>query len=886
MEIITTHINADFDCLGSMIAALRLYPHASAVFPGSQEKGLRDFSASHPEYLPKLKRAKDIDLEQVTRLIIVDCQVADRIGRFAELIDKPDVEVLIFDHHPQTAESIRNSGGVIRPCGALSSIMVTLLAEQGIALTPEEATLLMLGIYEDTGRLSFISTTRDDYQAAAWLLDQGARLNVVSDFINQELTAQQVGLLDTLLKSLKTSTINGIRISIAHAACETYIADIAGLAHILRDMEGLDALFLVVAMDNRVCIVARSRIREVNSGEIMRHFNGGGHATAASATVHNLPLKQVLKKLDEVLRIAITPGITAADIMSSPVKTMSVNLTIEEARDMLTRYNCNAMPVIDRKRMVGIISRKTVEKSLYHDLGKAPVSDFMSTEFMTASTSTPIADIQEYMVEGNRRFVPVFDCSRLIGAVTRTDLLRHMYGGRQGQAEALYDLESLSYTPKNRSIAGLIHKRLPTATISLLKELGNSADQLGLSIYAVGGFVRDLLLGIENLDLDLTVEGDGIFFAESYAALHGGRVRSHAAFNTAVIVRPDGMKIDVASTRLEFYDSPGMLPTVERSSLRHDLYRRDFTINTLAFCINKDRFGILTDFYGGQQDLRDQRIKVLHNLSFVEDPTRVFRAIRFEKRLGFKITPHTENLIQSAIRMKVLDKLGGKRLLTELVQLFSEQDPTAAITRMSGLGLFAFIHPNLKLGLETDRVVHASLDQLTWFRLLYLPDHCEQWQVYLLAVCDNLKEPEFREVCTRLDMPGRISAAVFNRRSQAIATLEGIQRRLKKGVAITNSNIHEWFDGLPLEMLLHLAAKAQKEQVRRYVSHYITTLRHIHCELNGNALKELGLKPGPLFSRICKQLLTARLDGEISSRQEEIELARKLIQAQQGHAIT
>ena len=879
MDVITTHINADFDCLGAMVAALRLYPGALLSFPGSQEKGVRDFIAQHPDYLPVFTRAKDIRLEDITRLIIVDCQQAARIGRFGEALNRPDLEVHVYDHHPVLDTSIRPSGGVIRHCGAVSSILTGLLIEQRIALSAEEATLVMLGIYEDTGRLLFLPTTRDDYLAAAWLLDQGARLNVVSDFITQELTTQQVGLLSTLLKNLKTSTINGVNISITFAASDTYIADIAGLAHLLRDMENLDALFLVVAMENRTYLVARSRIPEVDVGEIMRRFQGGGHATAASAAVHSQPLQQVLQKLDELLRVMVCPQNSAGDIMSSPVKTMTAGITIDEARDLLTRYNCNAMPVMEDERMIGILSRKTVEKALYHDLGKSPINDFMHTEFLRATPTTPVSDIQEYMVEGNRRFVPVFIGERLAGAVTRTDLLRHMYGGRKGQPEALYDVESLGNSPKSRSIATLINRRLSGTTIQLLRELGRIADRLGLAVYAVGGFVRDLLLGVENLDLDLTVEGDGIFFAEHFAAAHGWRVRCHHIFGTAVVIAPDESKVDIASTRLEYYESPGVLPTVERSSLRHDLYRRDFTINTLAFCINSDRFGLLTDYFGGQQDIQDRTVRVLHNLSFVEDPTRVFRAIRLEQRLGFHIAPHTENLIRSAVRMKVLDKVGGSRLCNELVQILNEREPIGAIGRMANFGLLQAIHPNLKLVPETERVIRESSQLLTWFRLLYLNDPCEQWQVFFLALCDQLRVEEFDETCKRLAIPGRVVSHVLGHRHEALSTLSSLQRRLKHGHLIRNSEIHSLFRGMPLEILLYLASRTTYEQLRRYTSLYITRLRQVRCELDGHDLQGLGLKPGPLFSRIMQRLLAARLDGEVTSLAEERALAIALISA-------
>jgi tRNA nucleotidyltransferase (CCA-adding enzyme) len=885
MDVITTHINADFDCLGAMAAAQRLYPGALISFPGSQEKGVRDFIARHPDYPPLFTRVKDIDLDSVSRLIIVDCQQFARIGRFAEILDRPGLELHIYDHHPLLTDSIKTTGGIIRNSGSTCTILAGILQDQGTLLTPEEATLIMLGIYEDTGRLLFPSTTHEDYLAAAWLLEQGANLNIVSESVAQGLTGQQVKLLNILLENLKTTTFEGITISIAYASCDTYIADIAGLAHMVRDMENPDVLFLVVAMEKRVCLVARSRVEEVNVGDLMRHFEGGGHPSAASATVHDRSLKQVLATLEGLLRVAIHPRVSAGDIMSAPVKTMPVGTTIAEARELLTRYNCNAMPVMDGQSMIGLISRKTVEKSLYHDLGNAPVSDFMHTEFLRAAPDTSLTDIQAYMVEGNRRFVPVFEAGHLAGAVTRTDLMRHFYGGRHGQPEALYDVENLEPVSHSNSIIGVINKRLSSTTIALLRELGAVGDDLGMAVYAVGGFVRDLLLGVENLDMDVTVEGDGIFFAERFAAYRGGRVRSHHTFGTAVVILPDGGKIDVASTRLEYYESPGVLPTVERSSLRHDLYRRDFTINTLAFCVNSSCFGLMTDYFGAWQDIQKRTVRVLHNLSFVEDPTRVFRAIRFEQRLGFSIAPHTENLLRSAVRMDLVTKVGGQRLLNELVLILREKEPIGAIERMSAFGLLPFIHPNLKLVPETGRVLHEAAEILSWYRLLYLEDSCQQWQVYLLALCNGLKQEEFEDACRSLSIPGRVMARVLGQRRHALAMLDVLQRRIRRGPEIRNSEIYGWFKGLSLEVLLYLAAAARQEAVKRYTSLYLTRLRQVRCTLNGEALRVLGLPPGPEFRRIMDRLLSARLDGEIGSDDEERNLASELITSKNQIAV-
>ncbi len=877
MDIITTHVNADFDCLGAMVAARKLYPDAMMVFSGSQEKSMRDFFLKTTGYALNFTRSKDINLEDVTRLILVDCQHSSRIGKFSEILGKKGLEVHVYDHHPDAHSDIVPNGGVIRECGSSTAIITRILMEKGISVDSTEATLMMLGIYEDTGNLMFPSTTSDDYLAAAWLLEHGANLNTVADFITQELTAEQISLLNDLLKSLKTTTYNGVDISVAHASLDYYIGDIAVLAHMMRDMENLGALFIVVGMGPRVYIVARSRLPEVDMGEILQEFGGGGHSHAASATVRELTLIQVLEKLDALLHVKVNPKRVARDIMSFPVKTVSSDVSISMARDLLTRYNVNAMPVMEKGRMIGIISRNIVEKALYHGLGDVPAREYMHTEFMEAKLDTPIGDIQEYMVGRDRRFVPVFENGGLAGAITRTDLLRFMYSGLHGKPAEIYDVARDLMPVRRRRVTDLINRHLDAHVIRKLKELGETGDALDLPVYGVGGFVRDLLLGIRNYDIDITVEGDGILLAETFAGRHNCRVKSHRKFGTAVIIFPDGFKIDVASTRLEYYSSPGALPSVERSSLKMDLYRRDFTINTFAILLNQTDFGVLTDYFGAQRDLREKVIRVLHNLSFVEDPTRVFRALRFEQRLDFRIAKHTENLIKNAVKMNFLEKLGGKRLLSELVHILWEKEPLRAIERMTSLGLLQFIHPELKLTNETHRVLEETGKIISWFELLFLGRRYEKWVVYFLALCESLTDDQFLETCKRLSVTEHYRSKLFDMRKNGRLVLVAMQKRVARRTIVLRSDTYYWLRELPLEILLYMMAKTEGEEVKKYISLYFTQLQSVRILITGKDLKEMGLPPGPEYREILDKVMKARLDNEIMSRDEELALARREI---------
>ncbi|MEI8355695.1 MAG: CBS domain-containing protein, partial [Deltaproteobacteria bacterium] len=750
MDVITTHLNADFDCLGAMVAAKKLYPDALMVFSGSQEKSLRDFFLKNSALPIKFTRLKEVDLNSVTRLIVVDCRHSSRIGRFSEIIKRPALTIHIYDHHPEAHSDIPYTDGEIRECGSSTAVLAGILMEKGITVDRIEATLMMLGIYEDTGNLLFPSTKGDDYRAAAWLLEHGANLNTVADSITQELTSEQISLLNDLLKSLKTINFNRVDVSIASTSIDYYIGDIALLAHMMRDMENLDVLFLVIGMGTRVYMVARSRLPEVDVAEILREFGGGGHPHASSATVKELTLIQVLARLHKILSDKVNPRFVAGDFMTSPVKTIASETTVAEARELLTRYAVNALPVIENGKMVGIISRNIVEKALYHDLGKVSVSEYMHTEYLEAKPDTTLDEIQEYMVASDRRFVPVFENGDLVGTITRTDLLRFMYSGLHGESRAIYDVERDVIPVRKRKMEDLMRRNLSGRLLQVLNELGEGGDELDLSVYAVGGFVRDLILGMKNSDLDVTVEGDGIRFAEAFAGSHNCRVKSHQKFGTAVIIFPDGLKVDVASTRLEYYESPGDLPIVERSSLKMDLYRRDFIINTLAIRLNKTGFGLLTDYFGALADLREKTIRVLHNLSFVEDPTRVFRALRFEQRLDFHIAAHTEKLIKNAVKMNFLSKLGGKRLLTEIIYILREKEPIKALERMASLGLLKFIHPELVLTAGTRALQEEAQKVFSWFELLFLDHPHEKWVVFFLTLCAELTDEQFWLTCTRL----------------------------------------------------------------------------------------------------------------------------------------
>ena len=869
-QVITTHINADFDALASMIAANKLYPEAIMAFPGAQEKSLRNFFLHSTSYLFDFIKIKQVDFDRIKKLIIVDTRQKSRIGKFADIVDKKDVEIHLYDHHPDSDEDICGDIEVIRKTGSTIAILVDIIKEKGITISPDEATIMCLGIHEDTGSFTFSSTTTEDYTAAAWLSEQGANHNVISDMLTRELTSEQVWLLNDLTQSAVTHVINGVEVVIAKVIREEYIGDFAVLVHKFMEMDNLDVVFALAQMEDRIYLVARSRIKDVNAAEIAIALGGGGHSEAASATVKNKTLTQVERSLLALLRSRINPIKMAKDIMSSPVIHVSENDTVKEAADLMTKYNINVLMVMDEKRQLkGYITRQVGEKAVFFQLEEIKVKEYMNIEFSTTSPDTPLNEVQDLIITNKLRVLPVVEKERVIGVITRTDIL-HILVGNPLVPEFLHDSKSVSHFMRKRNMATLIKERLPKKIIKLLKDLGHVADMLGYNAYLVGGPVRDLLLKRENLDVDIVIEGDGIRFAHEFATLHKIRVRSHHKFRTAVLIFPDDFRVDVATARVEYYESPGALPVVETSSLKLDLYRRDFTINTLAIRLNKRHYGTLIDYFGGQRDIKEKVLRVLHNLSFVEDPTRVFRAVRFEQRFGFKIGRLTLALIKNAIKINCFKNLSGRRLYHELNLILKEQDPVKAIERMGELDLLQFIAPDLQI---TDRI-KAVMDEIrksiAWYHLLYIEGPFEPWKVYWHGLTFSLDEQALETLVKKMGMMDRASQRMLAQRKD----LDKLQENLIRFNG-TNYDLYTLLDSYDTEILLFLMAKVNHEKIKRLISAYFTKLKGIKIQLTGKDLLEMGLTPGPSFSSIFDRLLAAKLNNMVKTREDEIDFIEK-----------
>jgi tRNA nucleotidyltransferase (CCA-adding enzyme) len=874
--IITSHINADFDGVASMLAAQKLYPDSVIIFPGTQEKNLKDFFISTMSYLFNMAEPSNIDYSSVKRLVLVDTKQKNRLIGVNELLTKKGVDIHIYDHHPPFEDDIKGSVEFINDFGATVTILTQLIRKRKINLTSEEATILALGIYEDTGLFTYASTKQEDFNEAAYLLSCGANLDIIANLVVKEIRTDQVTWLNELLNQMVVHNINGINVHISTISSPDYITDLASIVQKIVRMENLDIFFTIVLMDNKVNIIARNRLPEIDVGKILSELGGGGHLYAASARLHNKTLAQVEQQLLSLLEKHFKSYSIATKLLSTPVITINPDMKCKEASRLMTQYNKNVLLVTDKKESIssmGYITRQIIEKILYHKLEEMAVKEYMNKSVETIFSHATLLEIENIIIEKNQRILPVIVNNKIKGVITKTDLLNFLVQHNKEIKQSDQEFQNSNKEAKKQKINSIISQRLNQYHQDLLISLGKTGDDLNYGTYVVGGFVRDLLINRKIDDIDIVVEGDGIAFAKKYAELNGLRTHGYKKFGTAVIIFPDGFKVDVASARYEYYKTPAALPTIERSSIKSDLFRRDFTINSFAICLNKDDYGIIIDFFGANRDLKDKAIRVLHNLSFVEDPTRIFRAIKFANRFDFKIGKVTSALIKNAINVDCFKNLSGLRVLSELKQIFEEENPIPAIKSLQSYGIEKLLHPELIINNDTYKLFDEVYKVVSWHDLLYIDEEYLRWSLYFMALTKKSSYKITDELCSRLKFPEKEKILILKNRLKAQKHLS----ILEKNLPLKNSDLYSLLSIFKTEHILYMIASATNENSKKAITHYYTKLKNKSISIRGKDLLALGLKPGNDFRKTFDAVLKAKLDNIINSKDDEKKYAAEYI---------
>jgi len=894
-DIILTHERTDFDALASLLAASLLFPEAIPVLPRQMNRNVRDFLALYKNHF-RFVAPDDAPRGKVRRAILVDTRAAN-----SPKGTQSDTEYIVIDHHVALAQANLMSEAHkllphahelwCGPTGANTTLLVEKLIEHGIDVTPVEATLLALGIYEDTGNLTYASTTSRDAAALAWLLDptHGVNLGEVNEFLHHPVTDAQRKLLQELLDACEFLEIEGHSVIITMARAPAFNDELSTLAARLRDFHEPDALFLVVDLGDMVQVVARSTTDAINVGKVAQMLGGGGHSRAAAAHLRDVTLETVRMQIEHLVRTHARAALTVGQIMSAGrPHTLSPDMSMTEADGLMRRFGHEGFPVAaadaqGQETLVGVLTRREVDKTLGHGMGDQPVRRFMRTGQFTVHPDDSITALRRRMIESNWGQIPVVDANNaIIGIVTRTDLIK------------LWD-ESALPGRRTDELAARLRRALSPVQLHLLALIGREVDAMHYDVYVVGGFVRDLMLDIVSrralaLDVDIVVEGDAITFARRIQAKYGGRIVEHRRFGTAkwLLTRPDapvdvaallnGLEgaapadlpphLDFVTARTEFYAAPTVLPTVQQSSIKLDLHRRDFTINTLALCLNPDRWGELLDAWGGLTDLRAGLVRVLHSLSFVDDPTRILRAVRYEQRFDFAIEPRTVELLGDALEL--LDRVTPARIRHELERILQEATPEKAMRRLDALGILRQIYPSLSM---TATMAQQFIDLRACRQAGDADPQLAEAPIerlYLAILAYPLRAEEMRALQERLGL--RVETR------HLLRDLSILRRALDRlaDPATRPSQVVQILDQVgPVSMAL-LPVLCDDPAVLEHIRRYQAAWQRIQPDLNGDDLRRMGIARGVIYRNILGALRMGRIDGEIHSRAEEEAFAQAM----------
>jgi tRNA nucleotidyltransferase (CCA-adding enzyme) len=897
MDLILCHTTADFDALGAAVGLTRLLPGSKIVLSGGSHPPVRDFLALHRDEYPLIER-RSVNPEKIRSLTVVDTQQRDRLGKAAEWLDLPHLrEIIIYDHHLGQESDIPATESYISSVGASTTLIVEQLQQQEISLTPAEATVMALGIHVDTGSLTYDQSTPRDALALAWLMQQGASLSVISTYRDPGLSVQLQQLLTESLENLEYFCLHGYTVAWITLKTDGFVPGLSSLASELVELTEIDALLLaneyaLDESDSRLTVIGRSHIPKTNLNVLFQLLGGGGHSQAASVNLRGVDSQAILKQLLDGVKAQIPHPLTARDLMSSPVRTILPETTIAEAQRILLRYGHSGLSVVDTQgQLVGIISRRDLDVALHHGFSHAPVKGYMTTNLKTIAPDTTLPQIESLMVTYDIGRLPVLENEQLVGLVTRTDVLRELHQERDededGQKFKIQNDANAALTKFKIPLSTELQNRLAPQLWQLLTTASQEAEKRGWHLYLVGGAVRDLLLAqaasgtLMIKDIDLVVDGfhksadvgAGVELAKALQQLYpAARLEIHGAFQTAALLwhkdpELDSLWVDIATARTEFYPYPAANPEVEASSIRQDLYRRDFTINAIALRLTTPRSGELLDFFGGLLDLQARQIRVLHPNSFIEDPTRIYRGVRFAIRFGFQIEPQTEEFIRYAINSGVYDRTAQEnsktpalqtRLKTELKHILDAPYWKSALQLLDNLGALQCIHPTLKLDAELLRQLRLLERCLRRFDAEQTLIH---WEMRLEALIAHLA-PQYRaKVAKNLQLQEDSIKRLQNLASAQTEVMESLPK------CQSPSQVMQLLRQYDLPMLILIAVQSPRS-LRHQIWEYLTVLANVQPLLNGNDLKKLGYTPGPQYRQILDDVVAATLDGVIKDRTE------------------
>ncbi|WP_297888383.1 CBS domain-containing protein [Sulfurihydrogenibium sp.] len=646
---------ADLDAFSSAYGLTLLYPDTYILLPNSFEYKVRKLLKIYETKIKdKVMKKEDLDLNKVEKVFLVDSQ------NVPDLIKNVPIE--IFDHHPKKNFSLnKNVKKHLYKTGSISTVVVEKIKRKKISIDKDDATILSSGIYEDTGGFKFKGTTPRDIKAFYYLFKSGLDVLKLKKIVTDTFDLEDTEILKEIIKNTEPLITEDKKVFIS-SITKRYTKDIAWLLKYVKTFEEADAYFLVVNQKSKKVIIGRSKDEKIDVGKILSEFDGGGHPFAASAVIVGFDYPEIKNFL---LSFLLGKQQSVLNFLKNDLPVVESNVKIREVKNILKDFKYAV--VVEKGKYVGVLTEKVVNNAIKHKLENEDAITF-SEEMITIPMNTNFIQLLKTFSSYNLEILPVVKKGYYKGVVYKKDFINFISGILEDKPvfQPISKPKVLDYSNKLREF-------FPKDIFNIIKEVGEYAEKLGYKAYIIGGVVRDIVMGKKSLDIDIIVEGSAVDLVRNFAKAKNLNFHIYPEFMTGNITLENKIKLDFATARKEEYESPGSYPRVEKASLFEDLYRRDFTINTLAIEITKSNFGKLIDYFNGFVDIKEKRIRVLHTLSFVEDPIRILRGLRFAGRFNFKLEKKTQQLLNHAIEKDLLNFAPTGRINLELNLTFNEE---------------------------------------------------------------------------------------------------------------------------------------------------------------------------------------------------------------------
>ncbi len=867
MQVVFLEKGSDLDALSSAFGITLINPQAKIIVPTNMSETAK-ITLKKFQHIFKGKLIQKKLIPPIEKIYIVDSHNVKKAVEDLKKFLKDSIDIEIFDHHQFLEKDLETIDNIkinilyhIEPVGSATTILVKEIQRRKINITPEEATVLALGIYEDTGSFMYKITTPEDLKAGAFLIEKGADLNAVREILERRISDKQLRVLEQLTENIHYIFAKDKKVAISTAYCLEYIPDLSSVLNMVKAFEEVDAFFVILNTKGKITVIGRSKTDDINVGRILMNLGGGGHPFAASATVKGLATIEVKEILENLIMTNLYKDTYVSEIMDKniPVYTEDTGINSIKKEDL----EKPVILVVDEGGFFqGIVLSKVVKEALKHNVKQAKLSDFIINDIYVFSPLTTLGEAEQIIISSSQEIFPVVEKGKPLGIVTKNQIVIVLHGQPFFSEKDIF-ISRERVKPKYMNFRHRLKRFFPDYLIKELESIGHLAQELGYRAYIVGGVVRDIVLGKKNLDIDIIVEGDAPILAREYAKRNNLKVHTFEEFMTAQITLKSGLKIDFATARKETYDYPGAYPKVEKATLKEDLYRRDFTINTLAIEITKENFGILIDYFNGLRDIKDKVIRILHQLSFVEDPIRILRALRFSGRLGFRLGKHTERLLKVAVEEEILKVAPTGRINLELTYSFNEEKAVDIILLMNRYKVLHQLIPEFYFDDKRESLINRLRDTILTFEMFF-QIKIDRVSNYLLSLMYHL--------------PLDVSYLFLNKYHfhQSVKFFEEFSNKktIFKHIPEKNSQLYRLIKNIKKDLLVFFCSYLDIETAERIIQ-ILKKEEEKKLLISGKDLQEIGLKPSPLFREIIEDVFTKFLDEEIKSKKEALEYIKR-----------